>query len=515
MDYTVNGTPEKNIRCAIYTRKSTEDGLDQDFNTLDAQRESCENYIKSQASRGWTINPAKYDDGGFTGANVERPAYSRLIADIQAGLVDMVLVYKVDRLSRSLADFANIMAMFDKAGVSFVSITQHFDTSSSLGRMTLNILITFAQFEREMIAERISDKIASSRKRGKYIGGIPVLGYDVEDKKLIPNYDETTQVKTIFNLYLERKSVKQTAMQLNKWGWTTKRWITKKGKATGGLKFTQTNVHSLITNPVFIGKVTYKDEVYEGEHNAIVDEKLFSDVQELLKKNKNGNHASKRRKLNALLRGVLYCSNCGHRMSYTYSSKKTQSKTYYYYVCSNKIRNTKRACNSRPLPAVKTEEFVVSHILKLGQNNHVIDALILKAQNDKMLHVAKLKDQKSMVNYNLDIAIRQINIVDENSKDDNYLLIKDQIERYQTQINEIDYKISSLKNLEVNSKEISSVLTKFMPIWDSLTQDRKERVINLIFEKITWRSDEESLDFIFNPIGISLLKNGGAFEYIS
>ncbi len=158
---------------------------------------------------------------------------------------------------------------------------------------------------------------------------------------------------------------------------------------------------------------------------------------------------------------------------------------------------------------------MVSHILKLGQNNHVIDALILKAQNDKMLHVAKLQDEKSMVNYNLDIAIRQINIVDENLKDDNYLLIRDQIERYQTQINEIDYKISSLKNLEVNSKVISSVLTKFMPIWDSLTQDRKERVINLIFEKITWRSDEESLDFIFNPIGISLLKNGGAFEYIS
>jgi len=515
MDYTVNGTPEKIIRCAIYTRKSTEDGLDQDYNTLDAQRDSCENYIKSQSSRGWSIIPTKYDDGGFTGANTERPAYSRLIADIRAGKIDMVLVYKVDRLSRSLADFANIMAMFNEIGVSFVSITQHFDTSSSLGRMTLNILITFAQFEREMIAERISDKIASSRKRGKYIGGIPVLGYDVENKKLIPNYDETNQIKSIFNLYLERKSVKQTAMQLNKWGWTTKRWITKKGKATGGLKFTQTNVHSLITNPVFIGKVTYKDEVYEGEHDGIVDEKIFNDVQELLKKNKNGNHASKRRKLNAMLRGILYCGNCGHRMSYTYSKKKNENKTYYYYVCSNKIRNTKHACNSRQLPAIKTEDFVVSHISKLGQNNHVIDALILKAQNDKTLYVAKLQDEKSTVKYNLDIAIRQINNVDDNPSDDNYLLVKDQIERYQTQINEIDYKIASLKNLEVNSKEVSTVLTKFMPIWDSLTQDRKERVINLIFEKITWRSDEESLDFIFNPMGISLLKNGGAFEYIS
>jgi site-specific DNA recombinase len=515
MDYTVNGSSEKIIRCAIYTRKSTENGLDQDFNTLDAQRESCENYIKSQASRGWSIIPTKYDDGGFTGANIERPAYSRLIADIRAGKVDMVLVYKVDRLSRSLADFANIMAMFNEAGVSFVSITQHFDTSSSLGRMTLNILITFAQFEREMIAERISDKIASSRKRGKYIGGIPVLGYDVENKKLIPNYDEANQIKSIFNLYLERESVKQTALQLNKWGWTTKRWITKKGKATGGLKFSPMNVHSLITNPVFIGKVTYKKEIYEGEHNGIVDEKIFNDVQTLLKKNKNGNHASKRRKLYAMLRGILYCGKCGHRMSYTYSKKTTDKKAYYYYVCSNKLKNTKQACNSRPLPAVKTEEFVVSHISKLGQNNHVIDALILKAQNDKTLHIAKLQDEKSSIEYNLELAIKQKDILAENPDGDNYLINKDHIERLKTQINEISYKISSLNNLEVNAKEVSTVLTKFMPIWDSLTQQRKERVLNLIFDKVTWRSDEESLDFVFNPIGISLLKNGGAFEYIS
>jgi len=516
MDYTINGTPETIMRCAIYTRKSTEDGLEQDYNTLDAQRDSCENYIKTQASRGWTIIPAKYDDGGFTGANTERPAYNRLFADIRAGHVDMVVVYKVDRLSRSLADFANIMVMFEEMNVTFVSITQHFDTSSSLGRMTLNILITFAQFEREMIAERISDKIASSRKRGKYIGGIPMLGYDVIDKKLITNRDEVFQINTIFNLYLKLRSLSQVAIQLNQWGWTTKRWITQRNRPTGGLQFNGSKVHGLITNLIYIGKVTYKGDVFDGEHDGIVDEKIFNDVQALLKLNRNTNHAKKRRKLDSLLRGILYCGECGHSMSRTYSQKKAQ-KVYYYYVCSNALKNTRKACSSKRLPALKTEEFVVQQISKMGQNHHVIDALIERAKKRKQETLTEFEQEKSGLEYNLTLSYKQLETIEthpSNSIPSNSTILHDQIERYKTRIKEIVYRMTSLNNLEVNPKEVTSVLTKFMPIWDTLTELRKERVMNLIFEKIIWMSNEQAFDFIFNPMGISLLKNGGSFEYI-
>ncbi|QDT60537.1 DNA-invertase hin [Stieleria bergensis] len=231
----------KNIRCAIYTRKSTEEGLDQEFNSLDAQRESSESFIASQKQEGWVALPARYDDGGFSGGNLERPAMKRLMADIEAGLVDCVVVYKVDRLSRSLLDFSRIMGTFDEQGVSFVSVTQQFNTTHSMGRLTLNILLSFAQFEREIIGERIRDKIAAQRRRGKWAGGIPVLGYDVDrsgpSPKLVVNADEAAQVRRIFAMYLEHESLMPVVHELERRDWRMKVWRTKSGKAKGGRDF--------------------------------------------------------------------------------------------------------------------------------------------------------------------------------------------------------------------------------------------------------------------------------------
>ena len=505
MKHTINGETEKIIRCAIYTRKSTEDGLEQEYNTLDAQRDSCESYIQSQASRGWRIIDTQYDDGGFTGANVERPAYSRLIADIQAGLVDMVLVYKVDRLSRSLADFANIMAMFDKAGVSFVSITQHFDTSSSLGRMTLNILITFAQFEREMIAERIRDKIASSRKRGKYIGGIPVLGFDVNDKKLHINKNEAEQVNAIFKLYIELHSVRDVANKLNERCWTTKKWVTKREKLTGGLKFSGKNVHAMLSNPIYIGKVTYKGEVFEGEHDGIVDENLFNDVQALLKDRSRPEYRNKKKKHPSLLRGILYCGECGHVMTKTYASK-AKGKVYFYYVCNNVLKNTRKACKSKRIPALKVEDFIVKQISAIGKNKGLTDGLVKKAELEQNTLFQQLKMEKDGVETALKITYKQLSNGELNNENDS-------IEKYQTRIRELDLRMASLDNLSLTPKGVSHTLKKFMPIWDTLEGDQKEKIVSLIFEKITWNSESESLDFEFNPLGMSLLKNGGSHGY--
>ncbi len=262
------------VRCAVYTRKSTEEGLEQEFNTLDAQRESGEAYIASQKNEGWQCLPDHYDDGGFSGGNMDRPALNRLMADIEAGKVDCVVVYKVDRLSRSLLDFARMMEVFDKHHVSFVSVTQQFNTSTSMGRLVLNVLLSFAQFEREIIGERIRDKIAAQRRRGKWAGGVPVLGYDVDrsncSPKLVVNAEEASRVRQIFDLYLQLGSLLPVVDELAHRGWCNKSWKTKKGGPKGGRPFDKCSLYNLLTNPIYIGKIKHKTELYDGEHESIV-----------------------------------------------------------------------------------------------------------------------------------------------------------------------------------------------------------------------------------------------------
>lgn len=253
------------VRYAIYTRKSTEEGLEQEFNSLDAQRESGENYIKAQVNEGWECLPDRYDDGGFSGGNMDRPALKRLLADIEAGKVDSVVVYKVDRLSRSLLDFAKMVETFDRHQVSFVSVTQLINTSTSMGRLMLNVLLSFAQFEREIISERTRDKIAAARRRGKWSGGMPLLGYDVDPRgsKLIVNEDEAIRVRAIFELYLDRQSMISTITELDRRGWVNKLWVTRKGHERGGRQFTKTSLYKLLTNVTYAGKIRYKHEIHE------------------------------------------------------------------------------------------------------------------------------------------------------------------------------------------------------------------------------------------------------------
>ncbi len=304
---TTEAQQSKRIRCAIYTRKSTEDGLEQEFNSLDAQRDAGEAYIASQLNEGWECLPNKYDDGGYTGGNLDRPAMQRLMADIDNGMIDCVVVYKVDRLSRSLMDFSRIMEKFDARGVAFVSVTQQFNTASSMGRLILNVLLSFAQFEREMISERTRDKIAAARRRGKWSGGMPLLGYNVIDSKLVVTPEEAERVRQIFKLYLQHNSLLQTVKEINDRGWRTKSWTTKKGTTRGGKLFEKTNLHTLLTNPTYIGQVRYRDEVHPGEHQSIVDESLFIAVQKRLRTNGRGNEIS-RNKHGALLRSLLRCN---------------------------------------------------------------------------------------------------------------------------------------------------------------------------------------------------------------
>ena len=278
--------PSSVLRCAIYTRKSTEEGLHQEFNTLDAQREAAEAYIRSQLHAGWTALAERYDDGGFTGANLERPALRKLLADIEIGKIDCVLVYKVDRLSRSLLDFARLMEVFERRKVSLVSITQPLNTTGSMGRLTLNILLSFAEFERQMIADRTRDKMAAARRKGKWVGGRPVLGYDVAKTggKLVVNVEEARQVQSIFALYLQHRSLEAVLAEMQTRLWTTKRWRTPGRPEHLGRSFTKPTLVRLLRNVVYLGKVSHQGAVYAGEHEAIVEPAVWERVQEELAK---------------------------------------------------------------------------------------------------------------------------------------------------------------------------------------------------------------------------------------
>lgn len=363
-------------RCAIYTRKSTEDGLDQDFNSLDAQRKAAKAYITSQAGQGWQCLPQSYDDGGHSGAHMDRPALTRLLGDVQAGKIDIILVYKVDRFSRSLMDFAKIIDLLEHHKVAFVSVTQHFNTATSMGRLILNVLLSFAQFERETIAERVRDKVWAARKLGKYTGGPPPLGYRVIDRKLVVIPEEAQRVRAIFELYLQLGSSLPVVRELNRRGWRTKRWPTKKGNILGDKPFDRTSLYNVLANVTYLGKVRFKKECYEGEHEAVIDQKLWDRVHAHLASNRR--NFGNRVRHTSLLQGLITCGVCEATVGHTYT--KRGNKKYRYYTCTRVMKEGRHACTARPLPADDLESLVPSHIGAVAQNAEMLNNLAGEVQ---------------------------------------------------------------------------------------------------------------------------------------
>jgi site-specific DNA recombinase len=370
------------VRCAIYTRKSSEEGLEQEFNSLDAQREACEAYIRSQKHEGWQALPQLYDDPGYSGGNMDRPALKHLLADITAKKINVVVVYKVDRLTRSLTDFAKIVEIFDANNVSFVSITQAFNTTTSMGRLTLNVLLSFAQFEREVTGERIRDKIAASKKKGLWMGGQPALGYDVRDRKLIVNEAEAETVRAIFRRYLALGSVRELKAVLDAEGVVSKHRTAANGDAYGGQSFSRGALYQLLQNRVYCGEIAHKGVAYPGEHSAIVGQDLWRQVQKKLEANgveRSG--ARDRAKLAYLLAGLLFDAE-GEAMTPTHAVKK--GVRYRYYVSRRLItdikanggRETCRREQGQRLPAGDLERLVVERLKSfLADPDAVTDCL--------------------------------------------------------------------------------------------------------------------------------------------
>ena len=335
----------KTIRCAIYTRKSTEEGLEQAFNSLDAQREACAAYVESQRHEGWVLSPEFYDDGGFSGGDMNRPGLTALMAEVQAGRIQVIVVYKVDRLTRSLADFAKIVEVLDGAGASFVSVTQSFNTTTSMGRLTLNVLLSFAQFEREVSGERICDKIAASKRKGMWMGGPVPLGYEVRDRKLVVNETEAATVRHIFQRYLEPGSVVSTTESLNRAGVVTKVAGTADGQQRGGGAWSRGTVGHLLQNPAYLGKVRYKGLCFPSEHTGIVARDVWNAVQAQFATNRVI-RVQARNLAHANLLGGLLFDGLGRRMKSSQAAKG--SKRYHYYETASD-RSANPNCQQSPM----------------------------------------------------------------------------------------------------------------------------------------------------------------------
>src|ERR1700729_1106633 len=345
-------TIRRSLRGAIYTRVSTEQGLEQDFNSLDAQREASEAYIKSQAHEGWRLVPDRYDDGGFSGGSMDRPALQKLLADVQARRIDVIVVYKVDRLTRSLADFAKLVETFDAHGVSFVSVTQSFNTTTSMGRLTLNVLLSFAQFEREVTGERIRDKIAASKKKGLWVGGVVPLGYEVKDRKLIVNDEEAATVRLIFRRYLDLGSLSALQRDLREEGIVTRKRTLSSGRTIGGRTLTNGPLAHMLRNRMYLGEINHRDKSYRGEHAPIIDPRLFQAVQTKLTENRR-ERRRRRQSSNALLIGKLF-DDRGNPMTPTYAIKK--GVRYRYYVSCVLNQGRKEEAGSFPRVAAEAIE---------------------------------------------------------------------------------------------------------------------------------------------------------------
>ena len=360
------------IRCAIYVRKSTDEGLDQDFNSLDAQRESAEAFIASQRAEGWIASPDRYDDGGFSGGSLERPALQRLLRDIEAGKIQCVVVYKIDRLSRSLLDFTRLVDVFDRHGVSFVSVTQQFSATTSMGRLTLNILLSFAQFEREIIGERIRDKVAAAKRKGKYTGGPAVLGYDVDhvNHRLLVNQSEAELVRHIFQRFIDLASPLNVAKELNSQGHTTKSWTLAAGEFRRGVPWNKSHVYRLLRNRLYIGEVTHKGKSYPGEHEAIVPKDLWEKAHAILAENYHARGNRTRSETPALLKGILRCGHCDKSMGITWSRKN--GRQYRYYLCVSASKNGYATCPVRSIAAGTVERDVVDQLRSMLQSPEII-----------------------------------------------------------------------------------------------------------------------------------------------
>ncbi len=503
-----NSEDGKVLRCAIYTRKSHEEGLEQEFNSLDAQREAGEAYVESQKMQGWQVIPTHYDDGGFSGGTMERPGLQKLLADIDAGKVDVIVVYKIDRLSRSLLDFMHMIETFNAKGVSFVSVTQHFSTTDSTGRMFLGILITFAQYEREVAADRIRDKVAAAKRRGKYCGGVPIFGYDVdrEAKKLIVNEDEASLVKHIFRRFCLLGSAKTMAKELNDQGYKTKTWLTKKGALHEGKPWNTGHIYRLLNNRTYIGEVSHKDKHYPGEHEAIIDQKQWDKVHAVLAENTRDKAGQPRTKMISPFKGVIRCGHCDSSMGMTYTRKG--ERRYTYFICQKDTKRAVSQCPIKRVPAGEVEKAILEQLSAVFRTPTLVAKTYFAARDLEATERERIGKQKSELEAKL-LSFRKKALqlmAPENVEagaEDKLSACNKQVIELGRQLSTLTKQHNILSKDQISEQDVSESFQTIETFWDDLFPMERHRLIRLLIETVEIR--ERGIDLTLKTNGFTSL----------
>ena len=485
-------TEVKNIkRCAVYTRVSIE-ASEHEFNSLDAQRESAENYIKSQKENGWVILPEHYDDDGYSGGNTERPALKRLLADVEAGKIDIILLYKMDRLSRSLLDFMKLTETLEQHNVSFVSVTQDINTSTSAGRMMLNILMTFSEFERAVIADRVRDRVAGKKRRGKHCGGPPVLGYDVDPKniKLIINPDEAAVVREAFILYTQYGSAKETAHRLNGMGYRTKAWTSRKNVHHGGEKFAVDTVYRLLNNPIYIGEVRHKDQSYPGEHEAIIDRQLWDLVRELMKENAPVSAGYRKNNITSPFKGLLRCGHCGGAFGISYArnnKKNSDNRRYMYYLCIKDEDRAERRCPLARIPVGDIDRMILEQMARIIKTPSMLAMVYNELRSYENQKRKTIKQQQRELEAKREKLRKQ-------------MLAGGDPAELRLQFAETEDRLARLKSQteelgrEQSVHDLLNTCDSIGAIWEELFPVERYRLVHLLFARIRIFSDHMIMD---------------------
>ncbi len=496
------------FRCAVYTRKSTDQGLEQEFNSLDAQRESAEAYARSQASLGWVVLPERYDDPGCTGANTERAGLQKLLADIRAGKIDVLLVYKIDRLTRSLRDFAKLMELLEQHEVALVSVTQLLNTATPMGRLMLHILLSFAEFERDLISERTRDKMAATRRKGKFAGGTPPLGYDLQrnPSKLVINEEEATLVRAIFALYLEHESLLPVVQELARRQWVNKRWPTANGDK-GGQPFTRTSLHRLLTNPVYLGKVRHHHDWFEGEHQPIIAAGIWEQAQALLQRNARTGGAPVRNAFGAFLKGILFCGSCGCAMTPSVTTKK--ERRYRYYTCVNAQKKGWDTCPTKSIPAAVVEEFVLDQIRGLASDQELVEATLRELRAQEQSRLNELEAERRRLERDLGRWHEDLQRIPK-IEGDGYTLrrladLQEQIRLAERQRSRVREQATILRQHQIDEEEARTAMAAFLPVWEVLTPREKSRLVELIVQQVEFNAAIGTIKVTFHPESIRTL----------
>ena len=501
------GGEAKTTRAAIYTRVSTDHGLEQDFNSLDAQREAAEAYVLSQSGCGWSLVATAYDDGGYSGATLVRPALQRLMDDASKGKIDVVVVYKIDRFSRSLLGFSELMDKLNKYSVGIVSVTQQFNTTTSSGRLMLNLLMSFSSYERDLIGERVRDKAHASRKRGKWIGGVPPLGYDVgkESRRLEVNELEAQGVRKIFDAYCENQSLSRTVAEVRAFGLTQKAYVSAKGERRGGAHFTKTTLHRLLTNYTYIGKVAFQGKVYEGEHEGILDVAVFDKVQGLLSSNRRNGGQRIKNQYGSFLKGLLRCTHCASAMTPS-MTKKASGRIYRYYICINAQKNGWKECPSPSLPAGEIESFVLGQLKEIGNNYHLRRA-VWKKLNEKIEQKTKearraindLEKQRDGLEKRIRLAIEQ------NADSEEFVFLEESFALLEKELASLRKSLARLTEAKASEQDVSRALSHFDTVWGGLKGPERCDLVRVLLERVDFDGPKEQVLLQFRSEGIRSL----------